>query len=174
MCRAHAATHAPSCCPSTCHAPTCHRPGSPAPSLPLPPPADFTLMYQHCVGVLLKRDTDVAAKEARPLPPPPSLPPSGPAAASSSTWAAAAGPRPVYRMWPLLLAAFRQGCTSLHASGSPSLNVACSCPCLLCSKGGCKLSHGFDTPGLLHQPSLTSAQPDPGLLPSLCCPLCRR
>jgi hypothetical protein len=27
--------------------------------------ADFTLMYQHCVGVLLKRDTDLATKEVR-------------------------------------------------------------------------------------------------------------
>ncbi len=26
-------------------------------------PADFTLMYQHCVGVLLKRDTDLGTKE---------------------------------------------------------------------------------------------------------------
>lgn len=26
---------------------------------------DFTLMYQHCVGVLLKRDTDLATKEVR-------------------------------------------------------------------------------------------------------------
>lgn len=25
--------------------------------------SDFTLMYQHCVGVLLKRDTDLATKE---------------------------------------------------------------------------------------------------------------
>lgn len=25
--------------------------------------SDFTLMYQHCVGVLLKRDTDIATKE---------------------------------------------------------------------------------------------------------------
>lgn len=25
--------------------------------------ADFTLMYQNCVGVLLKRDTDLATKE---------------------------------------------------------------------------------------------------------------
>jgi hypothetical protein len=25
--------------------------------------SDFTLMYQHCVGVLLKRDTDLGAKE---------------------------------------------------------------------------------------------------------------
>jgi hypothetical protein len=26
--------------------------------------SDFTLMYQHCVGVLLKRDTDLSTKEA--------------------------------------------------------------------------------------------------------------
>lgn len=25
--------------------------------------SDFTLSYQHCVGVLLKRDTDLATKE---------------------------------------------------------------------------------------------------------------
>lgn len=31
----------------------------------LPSHADFTLMYQHCVGVLLKRDTDLATKEVR-------------------------------------------------------------------------------------------------------------
>lgn len=27
--------------------------------------SDFTLMFQHCVGVLLKRDTDLAAKEVK-------------------------------------------------------------------------------------------------------------
>lgn len=40
------------------------------PTAPPPTPqfrllTDFTLMYQHCVGVLLKRDTDLATKEVR-------------------------------------------------------------------------------------------------------------
>lgn len=59
----HLHAHAPALRGLITHPSPLRRLLQPRPPCAARPPADFTLMYQHCVGVLLKRDTDLSAKE---------------------------------------------------------------------------------------------------------------